>query len=140
MYGIVVEVKSVFDACSAPGGFSQILALERASFIYSTSLRSGLKQKFGELRFFDDTEYYFDPLLKGDGDLTNEENINDILSRYSGFFDLFVSDGGVDLSFDYDKQEEINLNLKLSELRLAVECVKIGGVSVVCLLYTSRCV
>jgi 23S rRNA U2552 (ribose-2'-O)-methylase RlmE/FtsJ len=129
-YDIKIDNYVVFSMAEAPGGFIQELLENNINKIYANTLKiydpSVPKWNINLLNNKKINFYYG---IKEDGDLTD---INNLLSyiKYIGksSVDLVTGDGGFDYSNDYNKQEQNSLPLIYSEILLALNILKPGGI------------
>jgi 23S rRNA U2552 (ribose-2'-O)-methylase RlmE/FtsJ len=120
--------------CEAPGGFIKALMKMRPNADwYAQTLYEGTDS------------LKVDPIVNiperwvrnGDktGNLYHLENIQDF-PKVSGKVNLVTADGGFDVSFDPNNQEQLSLQLIYSEVVAALHCQEIGGMFV-CKIFDS---
>ena len=63
----------------------------------------------------------------GTGDLLNIENYKYCKDRYLNSMDIITADGGIDVSIDFNKQEQLVSKLIISEVIYAITMQKKGG-------------
>ena len=130
----------VFSNAELPGGFicamNHFFTNKRINFHWRGS---SLNPKKGSA-IHDEFQLYAKNQSKwlfsdeNDGDLTDPANIADITAQLkSQKFapDIYTSDGGMDVSHDYNKQELINLPLHFGQIISGLSCLVEGGVFIV---------
>jgi 23S rRNA U2552 (ribose-2'-O)-methylase RlmE/FtsJ len=123
-----------FHLAEGPGGFIE-------AFVY---LRNNSKDKyFGMTLQSDDINvpawkksYYFlqnnknviiENGITGTGDLMSKDNLLYCLKNYNNSMDFVTGDGGFDFSFDFNKQEQLCMNLIFAQICFALAIQKKGG-------------
>jgi 23S rRNA U2552 (ribose-2'-O)-methylase RlmE/FtsJ len=61
------------------------------------------------------------------GNLMNKDNLIYCLEKYNNTMDIITGDGGFDFSLDFNKQEEISINLIFAQICFALAMQKING-------------
>jgi len=137
---------SFFDACSLPGAFSsainhyiRTLRLDdikqvdwKAESLWNIEGEEFFGDDYGLVKANPDN---FDFGSTGTGDITQEENIRYFRKKYGGR-DLYISDCGIDVSADFNRQESLNGKLNCAQVLLGMSLIRKGG-SVVFKTYTS---
>lgn len=122
----------VYCMAEAPGGFIQCMLenKEKIMKLYATTLYSNNKEvpewssKIKQNKFIT-----FCRGINKDGDLYSIENIFSLIREINkNSIDIITGDGGLDTSNDYNNQEKNSLSLIYSEIFLALNVQKKGGV------------
>ncbi len=128
------EPISSFHLAEGPGGFIEALCNLRSNLAdtyYGMTLINnspdvpGWKKSDAILKSF--PNIIIEKGADGTGDLFNIENLNYCKNKYGNKMHLITADGGFDFSIDFNKQEEIGLNLIYAQICYAIIMQKIGG-------------
>lgn len=115
----------------APGGFIQsFLESNKVKNIYGITLVSEDKSiPYWNKNLMNESRLQLLKGIKGDGDLYSLENILSFIKILGkSTMDIVTGDGGFDYSGDYNNQEKDSIRLIYSEIFLAINLQKKGGV------------
>lgn len=129
-YDIKLDNSIIFSMAEAPGGFIQELLEYNVNKIYANTLKIyDPSVPRWNINLLNNKKINFYYGIKNNGDLMD---LNNLLSyiKYIGksSVDLITADGGFDYSNDYNKQEINSLPLIYSEILLALNILKPGGI------------
>ncbi len=129
-YNIKLDNLTIFSMAEAPGGFIQELLENNINKIYANTLKiNDPSVPRWNINLLNNKKIDFYTGIRENGDLTD---LNNLLSyiKYIGksSIDLVTGDGGFDYSNDYNKQEINSLPLIYSEILLALNVLKPGGI------------
>jgi 23S rRNA U2552 (ribose-2'-O)-methylase RlmE/FtsJ len=133
-YNMIDEKKdlNIFCMAEAPGGFIQCLLENKHNIdkLYATTLYSTNKDIpdwATSIKKNKDIDFLWG--VNKDGDLYNIKNILSYIKIIGkNKIDIITSDGGLDSSDDYNKQEINSLSLIYSEIFLSLNLQKKGGI------------
>lgn len=121
-------VRNVADLCSAPGGWSQVLAM-RLLAAEKESKGKGEQPRCAHIVAVD--KYEMQPIegvVQVQGDITHASTVEAVLGHFEGErADLVVCDGAPDATGRTDFDEYVQHQLLLSELMLATALLRPGG-------------
>jgi 23S rRNA U2552 (ribose-2'-O)-methylase RlmE/FtsJ len=124
---VLSEKLNCFFMCEAPGGFIECVSDIRRKKNLRTEYISVSKQdqyiKYD--RYLDESCLFYEDIV-----LNTFQVINKVLKRFPNKLDLITADGGFDIK-QFNAQEIITSKLLLSEIYIAVNCQKVGGMFII---------
>lgn len=135
-----------FHLAEGPGGFIEALSYFRNNpndIYYGITLIEN-KKHIPKWKSYDNyltihKNIKFEYGVDKTGNLLNKQNLLYIYKLYHNSIDFVTGDGGFDFSDDFNKQEEISLNLIFSQILYAICIQKKGGHFVLKLFDTFTC-
>ena len=122
---------NIFCIAEAPGGFIQCFLdyTDIVTKIIGTSLLSVDKSiPYWNKKLLNEPKIEFKYGVNNDGDICELQNILSLIKDNKNKYDIITADGGFDYSTDYNSQERDSLKLIYSEIFLALNTQKEGGI------------
>ena len=128
------EIKS-FHLAEGPGGFIEALSYLRfntSDIYYGMTLIDNLNNKIPGWKKSDNflrknKNVIIEKGHDGTGNLYNPDNLSYVIKKYKNSMEIITGDGGFDFSIDYNKQENLALQLIYAQIIYAICLQKKNG-------------